>query len=518
MTNNKFDYLCDRLSLLQQGVRDLPQTPEQWQWLRQVFAELHNSLQETEIAQKHLASALEQRIAELELSNVKLQTEVKEHQQIADTIVKSISDGILLVDLQGKVRFTNPAAVKLFGKEPEDLLDHDFGEPIVVEETAELGINHPQRGLVIGEMRVAETSWQGASVYVVALRDITERRQAAIALRESEQRFRQLADNIEDIFWLFSLDSEQMLYVSPAYEQIVGYSCEDLLASPDKWIEAVHPEEQKIAIPDFDRQRLEESTTKEYRIVRSDGEIRWLYERTFPIYNQRGQVYRLAGIAEDVTARKLSDEQIRTSLREKEILLKEIHHRVKNNLQIITSLLRLQANRVKDSQAQTILQECRNRVESIALVHENLYRSGDFSCINFTEYVRNLTGKLFQIYNVKPDAISFKITVEQEIFISLAQAVPCGLIINELVTNALKHGFRQQQTGKVFVKLAAITHNQLILTVGNNGECLPQDFDLQTVKSMGLKLVMTLVKQLKGKIELEKDKETIFKITFTASG
>ncbi len=668
MTNDKFDYLRDRLSLLQQGVNKLPQTQEQSQWLTQVFEELHTSLQEVQIAQEQVASEFEQRIAELELDYSQLQAEVKEHQQteealqesreglhrsqllvqrIADTmpqlfyiydliaeyniyinrqvfqmlgfpsespqqlgtefflerlhpadlplfqelprkfatvgdgevieqefrlrhndgswrwlcsrnvvftrtpdgmpeqiiataqditehkfiesalwesegrlytIVNSISDGILLVDLQGIVRFANPAVAKLFGKEPEELLDHDFGEPIVVEETAELGINHPERGLVIGEMRVAETSWQGVLVYVVALRDVTERRQAATALRESEERFRQLADNIEDIFWLFSLDSERMLYVSPAYERMVGYSCGNLSAAPYQWIEAVHPEDRGIAIADFERQRQGESTTKEYRIVRPDGEIRWIYERTFPIHNEDGEVYRLAGIAEDVTVRKLSDEQIRISLREKEVLLKEIHHRVKNNLQIITSLLRLQANRVEDSQAQAILQECRNRVESMALVHDNLYRSGDFSRINFTEYVRNLTGNLFQIYNVKSDAISFKVTVEHEIFISLAQAVPCGLIINELVTNALKHGFRNYQEGEVFVNLEASTHNQLILTVGNSGDNLPQDFELQTVQSMGLKLVMTLVKQLKGNIELEREKETIFKITFTASG
>lgn len=434
------------------------------------------------------------------------------------TIVNSISDGILLVDLQGIVRFANPAVAQIFGKQPEDLLDQDFGEPMVVTETAELGISHPERGLVIGEMRVAETSWQGESVYVVALRDVTERRQAAIALRESEERFRQLADNIEDIFWLFSVDTEQILYVSPAYEQIMGYSCDNLQAAPYKWIEAVHPEDREIATADFYQQRQGESTTKEYRIMRPDGEIRWIYERTFPIFNEWGEVYRLAGIAEDVTERKIADDQIWTSLREKEVLLKEIHHRVKNNLQIIASLLRLQANRLEDAHAQAILQECRNRVESMALVHESLYRSGDFSRINFTEYVRNLTGNLFQIYNVKHDAISFKVTVEHEIFISLAQAVPCGLIINELVTNALKHGFREHQVGEVFVNLEASTHNQLILTVGNSGESLPQDFDLQTAQSMGLKLVMTLVKQLKGTIELERGKETIFKIIFTASG
>ncbi|NER51460.1 MAG: sensor histidine kinase, partial [Symploca sp. SIO1A3] len=141
------------------------------------------------------------------------------------------------------------------------------------------------------------------------------------------------------------------------------------------------------------------------------------------------------------TQSQQTPEQLRTSLQEQEILVEEIHHRVKNNLQIVSSLLYLQANRSNDPQVHAILQESRNRVESMALVHESLSRSGELTKINFTEYVHNLATNLFSIYNVQPSNIALRISAPTDIFINLDKAIPCGLIINELITNALKHSF-----------------------------------------------------------------------------
>ncbi|HBB32874.1 MAG TPA: hypothetical protein DDZ80_16990 [Cyanobacteria bacterium UBA8803] len=433
------------------------------------------------------------------------------------TIVNSISDGILLVDRQGIVRFVNPAALNLFGRPLEELLDQEFGKPMVVGEMAQLDVSNPELGVLTLEMRIAQTVWQGEPIYVVALRDITQRRQAEIALRDSEERFRQLAENIEDVFWLFCPQTEQLLYVSPACEKIWGRSCESLYAQPYNWLDVVHPEDRETARAGFERKRQREPTTCEYRIVRPDGEIRWISDRAFPVKNEGGEVYRIAEITEDISDRKRSEEQIRASLREKEVLLKEIHHRVKNNLQIISSLLRLQANRIDDPLSRSILQDSQNRVESMALVHESLYRSMDFSRINFTQYVQTLAANLFRTYNVQLEPNSFKMHVEDGIFISLAQAIPCGLIINELIGNALKHGLANSQDGEVWLILEAMPHRQVVLRVGNKGDTLPADFDLAQSQSMGLKLVMTLVKQLKGTIELETGDKTVFKVIFTLS-
>ncbi|MBE9126513.1 MULTISPECIES: PAS domain S-box protein [unclassified Coleofasciculus] len=221
-----------------------------------------------------------------------------------NTIINRTSDGILIVDCQGIVRFANPAAAKLFNRTLTNLLDAEFGLPIIIGDTAELRIIRRRGELGVGEMSIVETEWQGESVYLVSLRDITERRRAEEALRESEQRFRQLADTIQDVFWLISPDTETVLYVSRAYETIWGLSCNSLYAQPQSWIDAIYPEDQEAVRAASTQQRFGQSTTQEYRIIRPDGEMRWICDRAFPIQNEHEEVYRIAGIAEDITERK----------------------------------------------------------------------------------------------------------------------------------------------------------------------------------------------------------------------
>jgi len=209
-----------------------------------------------------------------------------------------------------------------------------------------------------------------------------------------------------------------------------------------------------------------------------------------------------------------TEEQLRTSLQEKEVLLGEIHHRVKNNLQIVSSLLYLQANRSNDPQVCAILQESRNRVESMALVHESLSRSGELTRINFAEYVHNLATNLFSMYTVQPSNTVLKISAPTDISINLDKAILCGLLINELITNALKPSFMKCNKHEILLKIKQDSDGQIILRVGNSSNSLPVNLDLQNTESMGIRLVMTLVKQLKGTIKVAKDEEFIFMIKF----
>ncbi|AFY94531.1 chemotaxis protein CheB [Chamaesiphon minutus] len=219
---------------------------------------------------------------------------------------------------------------------------------------------------------------------------------------------------------------------------------------------------------------------------------------------------------EEITARRQSEAQIQESLAEKEVLLGEIHHRVKNNLQIVSSLLSLQNNRVTDSQANTILQDSQNRVSAMAAIHEILYRSSNLAALNFDEYVRTLVDNLFASYTVDRAAISLSVEVSPDVDIDVDRAVLCGLIINELVTNALKYGFADGREGELSIHL--ISSNQILtLAVANNGRELPLDFDIRNIRSMGLNLVMSLVKQIKGELTVETGAMTVFKITFPKS-
>ncbi|WP_309738230.1 chemotaxis protein CheB [Chamaesiphon sp. OTE_20_metabat_361] len=217
---------------------------------------------------------------------------------------------------------------------------------------------------------------------------------------------------------------------------------------------------------------------------------------------------------EDITERRQAEILIRDSLTEKEVLLREIHHRVKNNLQIVSSLLSLQSNRVADPQTMEILQDSQNRVQAMSLIHESLYQSANLANLNFAEYVQTLVNNLFTSYNVDRAAIALHIEVEPGIAIDVDRAVLCGLIINELVTNAIKHGVGDNRHGEVRIKLAHSGDDLLKLSVANNGRELPPEFDLGNVRSMGLSLVISAVSQIKGQLAVQTGAMTVFEISF----
>jgi two-component sensor histidine kinase len=223
---------------------------------------------------------------------------------------------------------------------------------------------------------------------------------------------------------------------------------------------------------------------------------------------------------------KKAEEQIRATLAEKEVLLKEIHHRVKNNLQVISSLLRLESTHIKDKQGVEIFKESWNRVQSMAMIHEILYQSKDLGRIDFAEYTRNLAGNLLRSYAIYPDNVTLDIDVG-DVFLGIDAAIPCGLIINELVSNCLKHAFPEGKKGKIRLAFRSDRDlpmgnmkagKELTLTVSDNGAGFPKDVDFQNVDTLGLQLVITLVKQLKGTIELDRSGGTEFKITFVRNG
>ncbi|MEB3883047.1 PAS domain S-box protein [Lyngbya sp. CCY1209] len=244
----------------------------------------------------------------------------KEAEARLQVIFDSISDGILMVDRRGIVRAANPAALDLFGRPPEAFVDRELGLPIVVGDVAELGILNPRRGMVIAEMSVASTEWRGEPFYVVCFRDLTERQKALEALRESEERFRQVVNHIQDVFWLTSPRGDKVFYVSPAYEQIWGRSTRSVYDDPFSWLEGVHPEDREDIILHFCRVEAGRVAMREYRIFRPDGEMRWICDRAFPIFDERGEVVRVAGIAEDITDRKRSQAQLRQQLEREHLL------------------------------------------------------------------------------------------------------------------------------------------------------------------------------------------------------
>jgi two-component sensor histidine kinase len=207
------------------------------------------------------------------------------------------------------------------------------------------------------------------------------------------------------------------------------------------------------------------------------------------------------GISTDITERKIAEEQIKKSLKEKELLLQEIHHRVKNNLQIIVSLLKLQSRYIHDKRDLDIINKSRARVETMSLIHEKLYRSSDLSNINLYVYIKDLTCNLIKAYGINQSEVTINVKID-EIHIGIDTAIPCGLIINELVSNSLKHAFRIHQQGVIDIEYSR-KDEKIIMNYADNGMGLAADIDIQSGNTLGMQLINTLVKQLDGSMEFD---------------
>ena len=333
------------------------------------------------------------------------------------------------------------------------------------------------------------------------------------ALQDSEAKFRQLAESIEEVFFIYLPDYSEILYISPAYEKIWGNSVQSLYQNPSSWMELIHPDDRDRVEIALQNQIEIGGFNEEYRIIRADGDLRWIYGRTFLVHNQVGEVDRIVGIAVDITARKQAEEAI-LEAKNKEILLQEIHHRVKNNLQIVSGLLYLQSRYVEDERMLSMFQESRDRVQSMALIHEKLYGSKTIDSLDFQDYIHSLTNHLCSSYDCTTKGVSLQLNIEP-ISLDIDLASPCGLIVNELVTNALKHAFPPGHFGEITVEFHSAKDNNFILDIRDNGVGMAEEIDISTQKSLGLRLVRSLaIKQLKGTVEVDKTVGTRFQIKF----
>jgi two-component sensor histidine kinase len=226
---------------------------------------------------------------------------------------------------------------------------------------------------------------------------------------------------------------------------------------------------------------------------------------------QNAQLYRQA--QEELTQRRQAEAHLTASLREKEVLLKEVHHRVKNNMQIVSSLLELQSDVIDDATLLAQFRDSQDRIRSMALVHETLYQSQDLARLDLARYIHTLSAQLVRSYRVDPQRITVQIQVEP-VILDVDQAIPCGLILNELLSNAFKYAFPQNRTGAVHIALHADTAQQAALVVRDNGIGFPDAIDFRHTESLGLQLVAMLTEQLQGTIALERADGTIFTLTF----
>ncbi len=447
------------------------------------------------------------------------------------TVMEEAPDGVYMNDLAGNFLYGNRKTEEIIGYAREEIIGKNMmvlnlltpsGQARAADLLQansrgqstgpdELILNRRDGSQVIAEINTSVVRRHGQPVVIGFVRDITQRKLAEEKLRESEKKYRELYDFLPIPVYEMDLQANITAANWAVLEAFRGTE-DDLKKGFNAW-RLLSPEDVKKSALNIQRLlRGEAVEGTEYEFNRLDGSKFPAIVISRVIFDQ-GRPVGLRGAIIDITERKQAEESVRASLREKEILLREIHHRVKNNMQVISSLFNLQAGHITAENARRVLKEGQLRIRSMALVHEKLYQSRDLSKIDFADYLRSLAAHLFHFFRVEAGRIRLETTLEP-IPLNVNSAVPCGLLINELVSNALKHAFPGDRQGTVEVGLRRRGDGSVELRVADDGVGLPGALDFRRTDTLGLQIVALLVNQLDGTIELGTGRGTDFTIAF----
>ena len=494
----------------------------------------------------------------------------------ANEIVSNITNFLVITDCSKHIKYVNPVAMKLLGyieaeiigKEVEMILPEygtadsswvnkgykkDFetilktrngdyipillSESFIRKKSAVLGILY--MGTDIRERKAVEREKRAVAIQTIQRQsvllelykeDISNLETTLKRLTETVSKTLQV-DRVS--VWLFNKE-KTVLKCSDIYNlHEDSHETGSQLEAQDypKYIDALmasHNITAEDALRHMDTMELAESYLKPNRIISVMDVPIWLHREmvgvlcheqinnmrkwTFEEQDFAASISYIISLALEASKRDMAQKQIINSLEEKNVLLREIHHRVKNNMQIISSLLSLQSSTIKNPEMRDIFMESQNRVKSMSMIHEQLYQTDDIAKIDFKIYVNGLIKSLFQIYSFGLKRIEWNVNVE-DVKLDIETAIPCGLIINELVSNSLKHAFNEAHDGKITVNMRK-DKNLITMEVSDNGIGLPANFEVEKASTLGLKLVTTLVDQLEGNMVIDRSKGTSYKITF----
>jgi len=461
-------------------------------------------------------------------SQKKAEILLKEKEEEYRLLIENQTDFIIKFDLEGNLRFVSPSYCEILGRKESELLNESF-IPLIHEEdrvktdkAIDLLFKPPYTSYLEHRVQTKHgwrwIAWSYKAIidknnkvsgFVGVGRDINDQIRAQKALKESEIKYRSIFENTGAMTMLFNQDMKIIL-VNSEFEKFSGY--------PKKAVEGKRNVSDFVYAEDISRiegyhrmQRINpDAIPKNYEVqlVNRNGQVKDFFA-TFDMIpdTDKGIISFM-----DITDRKIAENKIKKSLREKELLLREIHHRVKNNLQIISSLMSLQSEYTKEPETLKMFQESKNRIRSMALIHEKLYQSEDMAHIDFAEYLKSLVEMFLTFYKEKKEDITVSLNCDA-VYLEIDTAISMGLIVNELLSNCFKHAFPGEKTGEIKINLSKNQENYL-LEVADDGVGLPEDITFENSESLGLQIVQTLTLQLKGSLGLENVKGTRFKLVF----
>ncbi len=339
--------------------------------------------------------------------------------------------------------------------------------------------------------------------------DITEQKIYEQAIKESEKYYKTIFENTGTATIIVEENSIVSL-VNTEFEKLYGYK-KELIEGKIEWQQFVADDSLNIMKDYHVKRRIDPQSVPrnyEFDFIDHHGNIKNIFATVALIPGTKKSLISL----QDITDREKAENELKILVNEKDILLREIHHRVKNNLQIISSLLNLQSSYIKNDDAIDVFEESQNRIRSMAIIHEKLYQSTSMSKIDFEDYVTDLAGSLFYNYNIR-DSIKFKKKFNHQIFLGVDTAIPCGLIINELITNSLKHAFSEDSNGEISIEFYGEDDNYIMI-FEDDGIGFPEHIDFRNTESLGLQLIINLVDQLDGTITLDCTDGTKYTILF----
>jgi len=479
---------------------------------------------------KNILTFISEQVA-MAITRKQAEDTIRESEELFRSVIENSHNTIFIGDENYLVKYMNDKVFELTGYKPEELIGTDFrallereSRPLVQDRyrLRQKGNKVPPRyefNIVRkdGEKRRVEISSSiihdrgGKTQTVAQARDITDRVKMEEELRQSEHKYKDLVEKA-DVAIIIDDRKGRLQYSNQTFTEIFGYTQEDL---PNlKITTIVHPDDiervRKIHQVRMDGKKSPNSY--EFKGLTKSGD-QIFCEVDVVVLKDKNKISGTRSYIRDISERKENENRIAASLQEKEVLLREIHHRVKNNLQVISSLLSLQSQHVTDETTLNMFTESRRRVRSMGIVHEKLYRSESLSRVNFKDYLQSLARHLFQVYTIDPKLIQLSFDVT-EISLDINTAIPCGLLVSELISNALKHAFPAGSKGEVKIAMQQTKGNKITLEVSDNGIGMDSALNIEELDSFGLQLVNLLTKQLQGDLHFRNKNGAAFKITF----